>query len=52
MANGQLPWLTLFSQQDAPGFAWRSENTKVGKHENFIGLFRAFIISCFRDQGY
>ena len=24
MANDQLPWLTPFSQQDAPGFAWRT----------------------------
>jgi hypothetical protein len=23
MANEQLPWLTPFSQQDTPGFAWR-----------------------------
>jgi hypothetical protein len=25
------------------------ENTKVGKHDNFISFFRAFVISCFRD---
>jgi hypothetical protein len=28
MANEQLPWLTPFSQQDAPGFAWRSGGTE------------------------
>jgi len=26
MANEQLPWLTPFSQQDAPGFAWRFQS--------------------------
>jgi len=24
MANGQLPWLAHFSQQDAPGLSWRT----------------------------
>jgi hypothetical protein len=41
MANEQLPWLTHCSQQDAPGFAWRSEGAKSAK--DFwvgIGLFK------------
>ena len=25
------------------------ENTKVGKHEKFLGFFRVFVISCFPD---
>ena len=29
MANDQFPWLTPFSQLDAPGFAWRTEGTKT-----------------------
>jgi hypothetical protein len=29
VANEQLPRLTLFSQQDAPGFAWRSRINKI-----------------------
>jgi hypothetical protein len=46
MANGPLPWLTHFSQQDAPGFAWRSENTKRSRrHEKDSQT--ASIISCF-----
>ena len=28
MANDQFPWLTPFSQLDAPGFAWRTQGTK------------------------
>jgi hypothetical protein len=28
MANDQFPWLTPLSQQDAPGFAWRTKDTK------------------------
>jgi len=28
MANEQLPWLTPFSQQDAPGFAWRFQRRR------------------------
>jgi hypothetical protein len=28
MANDQFPWLTPFSQLDAPGFAWRTKDTK------------------------
>jgi hypothetical protein len=31
MANEQLPWLTPFSQQDAPGFAWRFQSRKARK---------------------
>jgi hypothetical protein len=40
MANGQLPWLTLFSQQDAPGLAWRSgihgKKTKKGLKQKTV----------------
>jgi hypothetical protein len=38
MANGQFPWLTHFSQQDAPGFAWRTENTKERKKTRGISI--------------
>lgn len=29
MANDQFPWLTPLSQQDAPGFAWRTKGSRV-----------------------
>lgn len=36
MANDQFPWLTPFSQLDAPGFAWRTGghrgNTETPTH--------------------
>jgi hypothetical protein len=42
MANGQLPWLTPFSQQDAPGFSWRFEITKFMKREISLTSFLCF----------
>ena len=36
VANEQLPRLTLFSQQDAPGFAWRSRIYRIYRIINSI----------------
>jgi len=29
MVNGQVPWLTPFSQQDTPDLSWRSKGHEV-----------------------
>jgi hypothetical protein len=44
MANEQLPWLTLSSQQDAPGFAWRFQRRKARK--GYFSYF--FSVTCRR----
>jgi hypothetical protein len=33
MANDQLPWLTPFSQQDAPDFAWRTRGAETQRKD-------------------
>jgi hypothetical protein len=39
MVNDQFPWLTPFSQQDTPGFAWRTEDAKDAKRAHRCSLF-------------
>jgi len=36
MANGQLPWLTRLSQQDAPDLAWRTEGHEGETYKTII----------------
>jgi hypothetical protein len=43
MAHEQLPWLAPFSQQVAPGFSWRTKDTKAQRRDLKVQCFSHFL---------